>query len=395
MPAENAAMPARLLIRNTTVYHAAGPARADILCGDGRILAVGVGLESPGATVLEAAGLHAGPGFVDIHVHGGGGYSFFRADPAAVTAYAAWAPRNGVTGFLVSTVGRNATETEGLFAALRPAIGCAGAEPVGFHLEGPFINPERKGAFPAAMLRLPDPAEFESHQAAAGGLIRQVTLAPELPGGLDLVRAVVASGAVAAMGHTDATVAEARAGFAAGVTHVTHLFNAMCPIHQRAGGPIVAALLEGAATCELVSDGAHVDADVMRMAYAILGPQRTVVVTDNLEMAGSTRSSGTFGGQEVTVSGAKAVRDDGTIVGSVATMDQHFRNVVSFLGLDLAAAFRLCSANPARVAGAGRRKGSLTPGADADIVLLDADLAVVVTVCRGEVAFDRRLPVWG
>jgi N-acetylglucosamine-6-phosphate deacetylase len=384
-------VPGRLLIRNATAHLAGGPARADILCGEGRILAAAPRLESPGVTVLDAEGLHAGPGFVDVHVHGGGGRSFFRPDPAAVTAYAAWAPRNGVTGFLVSTVGRDAVETEALFAALRPSIGCGGAEPLGFHLEGPFINPERKGAFHPGMLRLPDPAEFDRHQAAAGGLIRQVTLAPELPGARALIRAVVASGAVAAMGHTDATLAEARAGFAAGVTHVTHLFNAMRPIHQREGGPAVAALLEEAATCEIVADGAHVDADVMRMAYAILGPQRTVVVSDNLEMAGSTRLSGTFGGQEVSVSGAKAVRSDGTIVGSVATMDQHFRNAVSFLRLDLRAAFRICSANPARVAGAGRRKGSLTPGSDADIVLLDADLAVVATVCRGEVAFDRRL----
>ncbi|MFN0148502.1 MAG: N-acetylglucosamine-6-phosphate deacetylase [Dehalococcoidia bacterium] len=386
-------MAGQLLIRGATVQLAAGPARMEILCEGARIVAVGRGIEAPSATVVEAEGLQAGPGFIDVHVHGGGGHSFFGSNAEAVRAYAAWAPRNGVTSFLVSTIGRDASETTAVFAGLAPAIGCGGgAEPLGFHLEGPFINPLRMGAFHPRMLRPPDPAEFERHQRAAGGAIRQVTLAPELPGALELVGAVTGSGAIAAMGHTDGMADEAAAGFAAGITHVTHLFNAMRPIHQREGGPAVAALIEDAATCELICDGAHVAPELLRMAYRVLGPQRMVVVTDNLHIAGTAVSSGTFGGQAVEVSGAKAMRADGTIVGSVATMDQHFRNAVSFLGIDPAGAFRLCAANPARVAGAGQRKGALVPGFDADIVLLDAALRVQVTVCRGEVAFDAREP---
>jgi len=171
---------------------------------------------------------------------------------------------------------------------------------------------------------------------------------------------------------------------------VTHLFNAMRPIHQREGGPIVAALLEDRATCELICDGAHVDPAPLRMAYRLLGASRTVVVTDNLHLAGLEATSGRFAGEEVTVSGAKAAKADGTIVGSVATMDSHFRNTMAFLGVDLATAFRLCSTNPARVAGAASRKGRLERGFDADLVLLDADSRVQATVCRGEVAFDGR-----
>ncbi|MGH2610228.1 MAG: N-acetylglucosamine-6-phosphate deacetylase, partial [Tepidiformaceae bacterium] len=219
--------------------------------------------------------------------------------------------------------------------------------------------------------------------------IRQVTFAPELPGGLSLARAIAASGAVPSVGHTDATAEEARAGFEAGAGHVTHLFNAMRPLHQREGGPVAACLLEERASCELICDGAHVAPDVLRMAYRILGPTRTVVVTDNLHIAGTEAAGGTFGGQRVEVSGAKAVRADGTIVGSVATMDQHFRNAIEFLGIDVATAFRLCSTNAARVTGAQARKGALEPGMDGDVVLLDADLQVVATICRGEVAFNR------
>lgn len=380
----------RLLVRGGLVVTGGAVVPADLLCDDGRIVAIGPGLDAPDATVLAAVGLTVGPGFIDVHVHGGGGFSFFRSDPQAIADYAAWAPRNGLTSFLVSTVGTDAATTTSLFAGLLPAIRPgAGAEPLGFHMEGPFINPARKGAFDPRMLRPPDPAEFLRHQVAAGGHIRQVTLAPELPGALDLIRAVTGSGAIAAVGHTDATVGEAREGFAAGASHVTHLYNAMRPLHQREGGPSVAALLDRAVSCELISDGAHVAPDVLRMAYALLGPGRTVVVTDNLNIAGTEATTGRFAGMDVEVSGAKAVRADGTIVGSVATIDQHFRNVVAWLELDLPTAFQLCSTNPARIAGAHGRKGSIAEAMDADLVLLDASLEVAATVCRGEVAFRR------
>ena len=384
-------MTENLLIRGGMVARSDGMERVDVLCSGGRIAAIGANIEAPNATEVDATGCVVGPGFIDVHVHGGGGFSFFRPDLTAINNYAEWAPRNGLTSFLVSTVGNDSETTTALFAALtlsiRPGVG---AEPLGFHMEGPFINPVRKGAFDPRMLRHPDPAEFLRHQAAANGLIRQVTLAPELPGALDLIREVAQSGAIPAMGHTDATVEEARAGFRAGARHVTHLYNAMRPLHHREGGPSVAALLESAVTCEVISDGAHVDPDVLRMAYSILGPNRAVVVTDNLNIAGTEASTGRFAGMDVSVSGAKAVRSDGTIVGSVATIDQHFRNVVEWLHLDLPSAFKLCSLNPARVAGATNRKGSLDAGKDADLVILDVNLNVRTTICRGEITFANQ-----
>ena len=380
----------RLRLRGGTVVTGGRLLVADVLVEGGRIASLSPPPGDGGSEVLDATGLTIGPGLIDVHVHGGGGFSFFGSDPANVGGYARWAPRNGVTAFLVSTVGRNVGETERLFAALAPAIGGAGgAEALGFHMEGPFINPARKGAFHANMLRDPSVEQWERFQRAAEGKIRQVTFAPELPGGLDLARAIAAAGAIPAIGHTDATAAEAAAGFDAGARHVTHLFNAMRPLHHREGGPIVACLLDGRATCELICDGAHLAPEVLRMAYRLLGPARSVVVTDNLHIAGTGEAGGTFGGQQVEVSGAKAVRADGTIVGSVATMDQHFRNVIEFLGVDLETAFRLCSTNPARVAGASERKGAIAAGMDADLVLLDSALRVVATICRGEIVVGR------
>ncbi len=361
-----------------------------MLCEDGRVVALAAEVDAADAEVVEAAGMTVGPGFIDVHVHGGGGYSFFGKDPEAVRGYARWAPRNGVTSFLVSTVGRDSTETVAILEGLGPAIGeREGAEALGFHLEGPFISPQRKGAFPSSYLREPLAEEFARYQAAAMGRIRQVTIAPERDGALGIIRAIAASGAVAALGHTDGTFDQVRAGFEAGARHVTHLFNAMRPLHQREGGPIAAALLESVATCELICDIAHVAPEMVRLAYAILGPARAVVVTDNLEIAGTGGGAGAFGGRAVSVQGNAAVRDDGTIVGSVATMDQHFRNVVAFLGVDLGTAFRLCATNATGVAGVAGRKGKVEPGMDADLVVLDAELEVVVTVCRGEVAYRR------
>jgi len=380
-------MPERLLIKDGILALPGGPVRADLLCDGHRIAAIGRGIASNGAQVFNANGLTLGPGFVDIHVHGGGGFSFFSPDRESITAYSEWAPRNGVTSYLISTVGNSEDETARLLTALAPTIGTrSGAEPLGFHLEGPFINPARKGAFHAGMLRAPSPAEFIRYQEAARGLIRQVTLAPELEGALELIKTIVATGATASMGHTDATSPQAAAGFRAGVRHVTHLYNAMRPIHQREGGPIAAALLEERATCELICDGAHVAPEALRLAYRLLGAGRTVVVTDNLDIAGTDETTATFGGHPVKVEGFRAVRRDGTIVGSVATMDEHFRNVLAFLEVDVSTAFRLCATNPARVASASGRKGSLEHDKDADIVLVDARLRVAATICRGEVA---------
>ena len=384
-------MPRRLLIRNGIAALPHGPSRCDILCDGTRIVAVGSGLEDGSADTLDASGLVVGPGFVDAHVHGGGGFSFFSPAGGAVSAYAHWVASRGVTSFLVSTVGPSAQETAELLRTLAPEVGATGdgAEPLGFHLEGPFLNPIRRGAFHPDMLREPAREEFWRYQRAARGLIRQVTFAPELHGGLELAAAIVASGAIAAMGHTDATAEEARRGFDAGVRHVTHLFNAMRPLHQREGGPLAAALLDANVTCELICDGTHVAPDILRLAYRLLGPNRFVAVTDNLQIAGTNSLAAQFAGFPVEVDGLAARKADGTIVGSVATMDAHFRTVVDVLGVDPWTAFRLCSSNGARVAGAHDRKGAIQHGFDADLVLLDRTLAVAATVCRGTVVYSR------
>ncbi|MDZ7729429.1 MAG: N-acetylglucosamine-6-phosphate deacetylase [Dehalococcoidia bacterium] len=381
---------APLLVRNTTALLGGQLVPGmDLMLRDGLIAAVGPGLEAGDAAVFDARGAIAGPGLIDIHVHGGGGASFFSRDAAQLSRYASWAPSRGVTAFLASTAGRHPADTCRTLEGLAPLVGhTSGAELLGFHLEGPFLSPARHGAFDVETLREPDIAELGRYITTAEGHLRQVTLAPELAGALDVIRALGESGVVAALGHSDATTAEARAGFEAGATHVTHLFNAMRPVHQREGGIAVAALLESGATCELICDGAHVAPEMLRLAWALLGPERFVTVTDNLALAGTGGDAAEFLGGAVEVRGEAAVRPDGTITGSVLPMDGHFRNLYDLVGLDLPSAFAACAANPARVAGAGHRKGVIREGFDADIVLLDEARSVVATIARGALVYE-------
>lgn len=365
-------------------------ARADILVEGNRITAVGESPAPAGAQIVDIGGMVAGPGFVDVHVHGGGGASFFTRDASRLSAYSAWAPAQGVTSYLVSTAGRHPADLVRTLEGLAPAIGRApGAESLGFHLEGPFLNPVRRGAFAAETLQAPDATVLRRFFEAAEGHVRQLTLAPELDGGGPLAAACCDAGIVPAMGHSDATFEQASVAVEAGVAHVTHLFNAMRPIHQRDGGIAVAALVEGRVTCELICDLVHVAPEMLRLAYACLGPSRMVVVTDNLHLAGTNDVSAPFLAGDVNVSGEAAARPDGTLVGSVLPMIGHFRNVVNVLNCGLAAAFRMCATNPALVAGVSHRKGQLLPGYDADIVVLDADSEVVLTIARGAVAYAR------
>ncbi len=362
-----------------------------VLFEGGSIVAAGPSVVAPaGAESIDAEGLYVAPGFIDIHVHGGGGISLFTDDPEQIRAYARWVTSRGVTSFVISTVAADHDSTirnlRGSVAALREATG--GARPLGFHLEGPFLNPRRKGAFAESALRLPNAREFGAYVEAAGGAIRQVTLAPELPGAEDLVRAVLDAGAVPAMGHTDATYEEARRAFELGVRHVTHCYNAMRPLAHRDPGCLGAALTSDRVTCELICDGAHVHPAAAELLVRAKGVDRTVLVTDGMTLAGTGEGVLEWEGGRIEVKGLAAVRDDGTLVGSVATMDDLVRNAVRWLPVTLPEAVRMATLNPARVIGEEGR-GRIEPGAAADLVLLDDDLRVVSTLVAGRVVYRR------
>jgi len=379
------------IIRNARLVLAGGVTPGSLRFDQRGITGVapaGGDLPAGAAEIIDAAGRYLAPGLIDVHVHGGGGFDLMTDDPEQVRGYARWIVSRGVSGFLVSTSGRNHGEILRRLRALAPLIGRpepGAARVLGFHLEGPYINPVRKGAFDPRWLRAPSVAEYAELLDAAGGAIRQMTLAPELPGADDLLRAVVASGAVAAMGHTDATYEQAMRAIELGATHVTHCFNAMRPFSHRDPGVLGAVMQSDAVTAELIGDGAHVDYAAARVLLRAKGAGHIVLVTDGMPLAGTADGDGEWEGVRIRVEGGKAVRvSDGTIIGGVITLDQTLRNAVAHLGAPLHEAVAMASTNAASAMRIGDAYGSLAPGRAADFVLLDDDLRVTETWVAGE-----------
>ncbi|MBF6601187.1 MAG: N-acetylglucosamine-6-phosphate deacetylase [Dehalococcoidia bacterium] len=365
-----------------------GIAAGAMLCRDGRIeglLAGGAALPSD-AERIDLRGHLLVPGLTDIHVHGGGGHSLMTDDPAEVRAYARWAVGHGVTSFLISTAGRDHAEIVRRLRALASAVGCepGAARVLGFHLEGPYINPVRKGAFDARWLRPPGADEYRELFEASGGHVRQITLAPELPGADELIAAVVASDATAAMGHTDATYEQARRAIDLGVTHVTHCFNAMRPFSHRDPGVLGAVLESDAVSAELIGDGAHVAYPAARVLLRAKGAGRVVLVSDGMPLAGTADGAAVWEGQRIRVARGAAMRDDGTIVGGVTTLDQMVRNVVEHLRAPSEDALRMASANAAAAVHLPSEYGRLAVGSVADFIVLDDALRAVETWVAGE-----------
>ncbi len=367
----------------TTVIHSArlvddGEVTDDawVAFADGVVLRAGTGDEwraLPAGDAIDAAGAYLTPGFVDIHGHGGGGGTYDHGLDAIAAARAVHLAR-GTTRAVLSLVTASIDDLAaqvGMIADLSERD----ATILGTHLEGPFLDPGHKGAHTESLLRAPDEAAVARLVEAGRGTVRQVTLAPELPGGLAATAQFVAAGVAVAVGHTNATEAEASAAFDAGATLLTHAFNAMPGIHHRAPGPVVAAMRDERVTLELIADGIHVHPDVIALAFAG-APGRIALITDAMGAAGEPDGAYELGGLAVTVTDGVARLDEGgAIAGSTLTQDAALRLVVAG-GLPLADAVAALTIVPARAIGLAGRYGSLRPGAAADAVLLDDALQV-------------------
>ncbi|BBY58308.1 N-acetylglucosamine-6-phosphate deacetylase [Mycolicibacterium sarraceniae] len=318
------------------------------------------------------------PGFVDTHSHGGGGSDFSAATRADTVAATDLHRRHGTTSLVASLVSAGPADllhqVEVLAGQVRDGL------IAGVHLEGPWLAVQRCGAHDPVLLRDPDPGELETVLRASGGTIRMVTLAPERNGGVAAIERIVAAGAVAAVGHTEATYEQTRAAIDAGATVGTHLFNAMRSIHHREPGPVIALLEDPQVTVELIADGVHIDAALYRHVTRAAGPDRLSLITDAMAATGAGDGRYRIGRMDVEVAGGVAsLAGTATIAGSTATMDRVFRFAVAHSGLPrdeaLLVAVRQSSMNPARAL--GLPSPELAVGARADLVVLDADLAVV------------------
>lgn len=354
----------------------------------GQIIAVGADADSQ-TDALDLGGMIVTPGFVDVHTHGGGSFNLHTTDADEIRAYARWTPETGTTSFLIGVVGVPATLPEAQLRAAIDVIETAGpgAEPLGIHLEGPYMSVNKRGAHDPSWLRTPEAAETERLLELTKGYLRLITLAPELPNADAMIRRLVAAGVTVSIGHTDATYEQARDAIPLGITHATHCFNAMRPLHHREPGPLGAIVEAESVRGELIADGVHVHPAALRVMIRALGPERTIIVTDALSCAGLSDAEFTFAGQPARVIDGVARLSDGTITGSVLTTDQALRNLVELVGVTLPEAVGMLTLNPARSAGAAQRKGRLQPGYDSDLLIFDRDLRLQATICRGKLAF--------
>ncbi len=366
-----------------------------LLIDNGRILAIGDAgsIAVPrDAELIDAGGLIVAPGFIDLQLNGAFGDDF-TLTPDTIWRVAAGLPRWGVTSFLptviTSPLSQVAQAQETLDSG--PPSGWQGSIPLGLHCEGPFLNPQKKGAHNPAHLRTPAVDEIaawtlENH-------VRLVTLAPELPGALSLVRALTERGIIVSAGHSMATYQEAKAGFAAGIRYGTHLFNAMPPLEHREPALPGALLTDPRLTIGIIPDGIHVHPSIVALAWAAKGPHRLTVVTDAMAALGMAPGRYMIADQEVIVterdrSVNEARLASGTLAGSVLAMDEALRRLIMYTGCRLNDALATITATPADLLGIGHERGRLRAGAWADLVFLTPTLEVVRTVVAGVTCYQ-------
>lgn len=381
----------RLTMRGARLVDASTDlATGDVAIEDGALAFVGEPSTHDAADrVVNATEAIITPGFIDLHTHGGGGFNLHTLDPAEILSYARWAPRTGLTAFLIAVVGvPDHMPNEQLRAAV--AAGeqhTAGAEPLGIFLEGPYLSAARRGAHVATWLRPPDLAEINSLLDLTAGRLRLITLAPELPGAAPAIRRLVEAGVTVSIGHTDATYEQTLEAIQLGVTHATHCCNAMRPLGHREPGPLAAIAQSPQVQGEIIADSVHVHPAMVDILTRLLGPERTVLITDALAGAGMDGTTFDFAGQPAHLERGAARLADGTITGSVLTMDQALRNMLRMSHISLPDAVGMLTLNPARAIHADDHKGRLRAGYDADLLIFDTDLTLQATLCRGQVAF--------
>lgn len=379
-----------VLIRNARLYtHLERPGEQDLLVADGRIARLGTGgglAAPPGARILPAAGLVLAPGLIDLQLNGAFGHDF-TGEPDSIWTAAAQLPRYGVTAFLPTIITAPLEAIAAAQAVLQsgPPPGFHGAQPLGLHREGPFLNPEKKGAHPERYLRPPDPEDYRDLRPVKG--VRLVTLAPELPGAEDVVRALVGRGVLVSAGHSQASFQEAQAAFSWGIRYATHLFNAMRTFHHHEPGLVGAALTDPHLTCGLIVDGIHLHPAVVQTIYRTVGINRISLVTDAIAALGMPPGRYTIGAQPIVVTEDSARLEDGVLAGSILSLDTAARNFQRITGCTQEQALGTVTTTPARLLGEADRRGRLAPGLRADLVLLTPEMDVAATICGGNLAY--------
>ncbi|MFJ7744667.1 N-acetylglucosamine-6-phosphate deacetylase [Peribacillus sp. NPDC097295] len=390
-----------MILKNITIYSEEKIIeRGYLLTNDEKIVAFGpmedlndIHEEGKVIDFSSLPGYKVIPGMIDIHIHGVDGADTMDATQDALHTMAKALPREGTTSFLATTMTQapqaieNALINAGQYIHDHQPPGLA--EILGVHLEGPFVNPKMAGAQPEQYMMNPDPHIFEKWNVLSKNTVKVVTLAPEQPGGSELIKYLKEHGIVASIGHSDATYDEVDLAIADGASQVTHLFNQMRGLHHREPGVVGAALLRDELKAELIIDGIHVRPEIVKLAYKQKTQTGLILITDSMRAKCLKNGTYDLGGQEVTVKDGKAVLSDGTLAGSILKMGQAFKNLLDYASCSLEEAVEMASLNPAKQLHLDDKKGSIKVGKDADLVILNEGNEVVMTICRGQIAFSR------
>lgn len=379
-----------LLIYNAKVYVDGNTLNQWVWCKDGRIEAFGKDNipDVPNAEVIDADGNNLLPGFVDIHVHGGAGVDTMDASPDSLARMAQFYAQHGVTSFLATTW---TDSNERISAALGCTTTCIGgfengATLRGVHLEGPYLNPKRSGAQNTTYVRRANRDEVLAWLDL--GVIRLLSLAPEYEENLWLIEECVQRGITVSAAHTDATYEDMVRAVSLGLRNTTHTFNAMSALHHRKPGVAGAAMAIPQLTCELIADNIHIHPAVMRLLWNAKNYQNVVLISDAIRAAGMPDGDYPMDERTVYVQDGVAQLEDGTLAGSTLTMDRALRNFMAATGSPLSVVYEAASLTPAEAAGIGDTTGSITPGKEADMVLLNDNHEVLMTIAQGRIVYE-------
>lgn len=371
-----------------------------VLMNNKRIVSVGPMTECPNLPDSNHIKLKSTdmiiPGMIDIHIHGVGGFDVMDSTTEALRGIAKLLPEEGTTSYLATTITQSVERISDALSNVSNykenynSIGCT-AELLGVHLEGPFISVKRAGAQPEKFIIPTNVETFDTWQQTARGNIKVVTLAPEEDHGYNLIKRLINTGVIASAGHTDSTYHQMNEAVRVGLQHTTHLYNQMSSLHHREPGVVGSALLHKNLMSEIIGDGVHVSPEIIQLTYNILGPNNLILITDSIRAKGLKDGNYDLGGQRVTVTKDKATLDDGTLAGSTLKMIDAFKNILRFTSCSIKEAIQMTSQNAARQLNIYDRKGSITKGKDADLVILSEELNIKMTFCRGEIAYEEEV----
>jgi len=384
-------MSQRLLLTNCRLFDVPAEAKTtSILIENGIITQIGQINPPPDCNILDAQGRIAAPGFIDVHIQGAGGADVLDATPEALKAISQTCARFGTTSFLATTVFKPGQKNQHLtVAAEHVGRDLGGANLLGIHLEGPFIAIQKKGMIQPDCICPPSIQVLDEIMDITNGRLRMMTIAPELPDSTQIIKRLIDSSVIASFGHSSATYEQTIAGFIAGISHVTHLFNAMPSLHHRAPGPLAAIFQTKHVTAQLIPDGVHIHPAVLKLAYETLGPNRIIPITDGMQALGLGDGQFIYNGIEYESKNGAARYQDGTLIGTALGQSQLLKRLTAFTDCSFETAIKTVTQQTAELLGIEDRKGSIAQGKDADLVLLDRNYSVHITIVAGKVVFSN------